>query len=259
MFGPSTRGATKCYQTPFLFDMTTGGGEQPNALTVCRAKAMLQVPSCGSNPLGPSPAAVQNLRKMSGALGSYPSTLLEAAKAAIARTSKVDPSNLKLGDGSPKLFNTLSRLILKEGDEAIICEHGSKVCETLILGNGALPVIVKNCHFGMCIYTILRAINKRTKLVYLSNPANPTGLCLDVKAFWALQRAIPAHVTIVLDLSYADYITDRRFVLPESKLGDNVVTIRALSKLQRTDNPSDWLNECKESAHSGRRFAVLLV
>ncbi|MFP3037591.1 MAG: pyridoxal phosphate-dependent aminotransferase [Candidatus Hodgkinia cicadicola] len=194
------------------------------------AKAVLKL-SSNENPLGPSTMAVQNLRKTHVALERYPSALLEATRAAIAKAYKVEPSNLLLGNGSDELLNAISSLLLKEGDEAIICEHGFLMYRTQILGCGAMPVIVKAKHFGTCLDDIAKAVNNRTKLIYLASPANPSGLCLSERAFWALRRAIPAHVTIVLDLAYADYVTDDRFALSEAKLGDNVVTVRTFSKL----------------------------
>ncbi len=187
--------------------------------------------SSNENPLGPATKSIQVLRRSHVALERYPEPMLEEVKKVIANLFKVNPNNLTLGNGSDELLSALCALLLKEGDEAIVCEHGFLMYRTQILESKALPVIVKAKGFRTWIRNVVRAFNGRTKVIFLTSPANPTGLCLSMRAVAALQALIPAGVTLVLDLAYAEFTTDERYIMPEGKFAENVIIIRTFSKL----------------------------
>ncbi|MGP1918172.1 MAG: pyridoxal phosphate-dependent aminotransferase [Candidatus Hodgkinia cicadicola] len=187
--------------------------------------------SSNENPLGPTSKSIQVLRRSHISLERYPGGTLEEVEKVIANLFKVNPNNLTLGNGSDELLSALCALLLKEGDEAIVCEHGFLMYRTQILASKALPVIVKGDNFRTWIRNVVRAINGRTKAIFLTSPANPTGLCLSMRALAALQALIPAGVTLVLDLAYAEFAIDERYVMSEGKFAENVITLRTFSKL----------------------------
>ncbi|MGP1925470.1 MAG: pyridoxal phosphate-dependent aminotransferase [Candidatus Hodgkinia cicadicola] len=187
--------------------------------------------SSNENPLGPSSKSIQVMRRSHISLERYPGSMLEEIERAIANSFKVNPNSLTLGNGSDELLGTLCNLLLKEGDEAIVCEHGFLMYRTQILASKALPVIVKSDKFRTWIRNIVRAINGRTKVIFLTSPANPTGLCLNMRTVMALQSLLPPSVTLVLDLAYAEFATDERYIMPEGNFTGNVITLRTFSKL----------------------------
>ncbi|MGP1922621.1 MAG: aminotransferase class I/II-fold pyridoxal phosphate-dependent enzyme, partial [Candidatus Hodgkinia cicadicola] len=142
--------------------------------------------SANENPLGPTAKSIQAFRRSHISLERYSGRMLEDVAKAIANSFKVNPNNLTLGNGSDELLSALCALLLKEGDEAIVCEHGFLMYRTQILTSKALPVIVKANKFRTCVRNVVRAINRRTKVIFLTSPANPTGLCLNVRTIAAL-------------------------------------------------------------------------
>lgn len=187
--------------------------------------------SSNENPLGPNAEVIKTLRKTYIALERYPEELLRKVKIMLANIYKVNPDNLIIGNGSDELLSVLSHLLLESGDEAIICEHAFLMYRTQILSSKAIPVIVKAKNFRTCTQNIVKAINYRTKVIYLASPANPSGLCLSMRTLAYLQSIIPSRITIVLDLAYADFVTDERYKIQEDKLASNVITVRTFSKL----------------------------
>ncbi|MGP1917145.1 MAG: pyridoxal phosphate-dependent aminotransferase [Candidatus Hodgkinia cicadicola] len=187
--------------------------------------------SSNENPLGPAVKSIQTLRRSHISLERYPEVLLNEVKKIISDLFKVNPNNLTLGNGSDELLSALCALLLKEGDEAIVCEHGFLMYKTQILESKAFPVIVKANNFRTWIRNVVRAINVRSKVIILTSPANPTGLCLTVRAIALLRSLIPSRVTLVLDLAYADFAIDERYIIAEGKFVGNVITLRTFSKL----------------------------
>ncbi|MGP1916791.1 MAG: aminotransferase class I/II-fold pyridoxal phosphate-dependent enzyme [Candidatus Hodgkinia cicadicola] len=65
----------------------------------------------------------------------------------------------------------------------------------------------------------------------MTSPANPTGLCLNVRTIAALQSLIPAEVMLVFDSAYAEFAIDERYIMPKGNFVGNVTMLRTFSKL----------------------------
>ena len=85
---------------------------------------------------------------------------------------------------------------------------------------------------------ILAAVDVNTRLVYLSNPNNPTGTILDANAIDRFLDRLPSHVITVLDEAYYDYASyfaaERSFAYSHAldyvRQERRVVVLRTFSK-----------------------------
>ena len=79
---------------------------------------------------------------------------------------------------------------------------------------------------------VLGAVTERTRLVYVVNPNNPTGTCLEDMGLARLRAGLPDGVMLVVDAAYAEFAADTRyetgFDLVDS--GRNVAVLRTFSK-----------------------------
>ncbi|MGH6821498.1 MAG: pyridoxal phosphate-dependent aminotransferase, partial [Methylocella sp.] len=73
----------------------------------------------------------------------------------------------------------------------------------------------------------------RTKMVFLANPNNPTGTYLPLSDVKRLAQNLPAHVLLVLDAAYAEYVNrpDYSSGLELVSKRENVVMTRTFSKI----------------------------
>jgi histidinol-phosphate aminotransferase len=96
---------------------------------------------------------------------------------------------------------------------------------------GARPVMVPERERTVDIDAILEACTERTRLVYLANPANPTGTMIGEGELARLADALPAQAILVLDGAYAEYVEgyDAGAALIAGR--DNVVMTRTFSKI----------------------------
>jgi len=80
---------------------------------------------------------------------------------------------------------------------------------------------------------ILAAVTEKTKMVFLANPNNPTGTYISFDEVKRLHRSLPAHVLLVLDAAYAEYVrrNDYESGIELVATNENVVMTRTFSKI----------------------------
>jgi histidinol-phosphate aminotransferase len=189
--------------------------------------------SSNETPLGPSPLAIEAYKKAAAHLEDYPDGAASALRDAIGRTFGLDPARIVCGAGSDDLLNLLARAYLADGDEAIHTTHGFLVYAIATLGTGARPVIAPETKYTASVDAILAAVTKKTKMVFLANPNNPTGSYVSFDEVKRLHRNLPAQVVLVLDAAYAEYVrrNDYESGIELVATSNNVVMTRTFSKI----------------------------
>jgi histidinol-phosphate aminotransferase len=189
--------------------------------------------SSNETPLGPSPRARAAYISAAAHLQDYPDGSATELREAIGRTFGLDPERIVCGSGSDDLLHLLAYAYLVDGDEAIHTTHGFLIYPIVTLGTGAKPVVAPETNFTANVDAILAAVTKRTKIVFLANPNNPTGTCLAFDEVKRLHRGLPAHVLLVLDAAYAEYVrrNDYEAGIELVATSENVVMCRTFSKI----------------------------
>jgi histidinol-phosphate aminotransferase len=189
--------------------------------------------SSNETPLGPSPRAVAAYQAVGAHLEDYPDGSASELREAIGRVFGLDPDRIVCGAGSDDLLNLLARAYLADADEAIHTTHGFLVYPIATLGTGAKPVVAPETNYTASVDSILAAVTKKTKIVFLANPNNPTGTYISFDEVKRLQRSLPPHVLLVLDAAYAEYVrrNDYESGIELVATSDNVVMTRTFSKI----------------------------
>ena len=189
--------------------------------------------SSNETPLGPSPKAVAAYRAVAEHLEDYPDGASTALREAIGHAFGLDPDRIVCGAGSDDLLNLIADAYLCDGDEAIHTTHAFLVYPIATLGSGATPIAVPEKDHTADVDAMLAAVTARTKIVFLANPNNPTGTYVPFDEVKRLHRALPAHVLLVLDAAYAEYVrrNDYEAGIELVATSDNVVMCRTFSKI----------------------------
>jgi histidinol-phosphate aminotransferase len=184
-------------------------------------------------PLGPSPKAVAAYLAEARRLERYPDGSATALRQAIAAQYGLNPDRIVCGAGSDELLNLLAHAYLGPGDEAIFTQHAFLVYRLATLANGATPVAVPERNLCADVDAILERVGPRTKVVFLANPNNPTGTYIPFDEVRRLHRSLPAHVLLVLDAAYSEYVrrNDYEAGIELVATSDNTVMTRTFSKL----------------------------
>lgn len=190
------------------------------------------------NPFGPSPLAIEAIRRASIDLHFYPDNDLTELRGALAEIHGVDSDQVMVTSGSTSFLDLLARTLLRPGLNAVTSKHSFIVYPlvTRAAGAGLIEVPTRNHHFDLD--AIDAAVNSETRVVYLANPNNPTGTLLEAREIDRFLDRLPAHVITVLDEAYYDYAShfasqrgvEYSHALDYVREGRRVVVLRTFSK-----------------------------
>jgi histidinol-phosphate aminotransferase len=99
----------------------------------------------------------------------------------------------------------MARTLLGPGLNAITSKLSFIVYPIVTRATGAQFIEAPALNDGYDLERILEAVDVNTRLIYLSNPNNPTGTVVDAGAIDRFLDQLSSHVITVLDEAYCDY------------------------------------------------------
>ncbi|MES2034746.1 MAG: histidinol-phosphate transaminase, partial [Pseudomonadota bacterium] len=189
--------------------------------------------SANENILGSSPKAQEAFAAAIGKLAIYPDPRTSIVRDAIAAKYDLEPDRLLFGCGSDEVFQLLCQTFLEPGDNMVQPEHGFAAWA---IGAGACGAEVRNApekDLHVDVDAILEQVDERTRLVFVANPANPTGTWIPFSEIRRLHEALPPSVVLILDGAYAEFQSDRDAAedFDLARHEHNVVVTRTFSKI----------------------------
>ena len=185
------------------------------------------------NPLGVSPKAQQAIRAVLDGLALYPDGNGFALKQALSRHLNVDMDQLVLGNGSNDVLELAARAFLAPENSAVYAQHAFAVYPLVVQAMGCKGIEVPAKNFGHDLPAMLQAIQPDTRMVFVANPNNPTGTLAPAAEMERFIAAVPAHVLVVLDEAYNEYLRPeyRSDSLSWLKKYPNLLITRTFSKV----------------------------
>jgi histidinol-phosphate aminotransferase len=185
------------------------------------------------NPLGPSPLAIAAIQAAAHGVNRYPDGGSYYLREALASHWAVPAEWIAVGSGSNDLIDVLCRIHLGPGDEAIMSQPSFVMFAIAVRVAGGTLVRVPGKALFHDPEAMLAAVTPRTRLLYLSNPDNPTGTIVHRRALEEYFRRVPEHVLTILDEAYFEYVTDPEYPngLDHLRRGRRVAVLRTFSKI----------------------------
>ncbi|MFK7879253.1 histidinol-phosphate transaminase [Roseobacter sp.] len=187
--------------------------------------------SSNENPFGSSPRSIEAVVEAASGLHRYPSTDHVALREAIAEVHGLDAQCIICGVGSDEILNLLALAYAGPGDEVLYTEHGFSLYRIFALSAGATPVVAPETDRRVDIDALIARITDATRLIYIANPANPTGTALDQAELSRLAHAVPSGCLLVLDGAYAEFFDEYDGGAALVTAHENIVMTRTFSKL----------------------------
>jgi len=164
------------------------------------------------NPFGPSPLAVAAASEVLTDLSRYPEGSAWLLTEKLAGKHQLARDCVILGNGSNDVLDIIARVFLTPSHEAVFSQYAFAVYPIAVQAVGAKARIAP-AHDGsrgpVCGHD-LDAMNSlvgpNTRLVFIANPNNPTGTWLESDALEAFISNLPAHVMVVVDEAYFEYV-----------------------------------------------------
>lgn len=188
------------------------------------------------NPLGPSPRAKQAIIDLAERAHFYPDGGGYYLRQAIAEKNGLSLNNVMLGNGSNEIIEFIGHAFLQPGDEIVVADHAFVVYKLMATLFGATTIEVPDPNFIHDLDAMLAAVTPRTKQLYVANPNNPTGTLVSPEKIEELLDRVPAHVMVVLDEAYYEFLDSPPDTLRYVREGRNVVVLRTFSKIQGLAN-----------------------
>jgi histidinol-phosphate aminotransferase len=187
--------------------------------------------SSNENPFGASPSAIAAVTAAAQKMHRYPSTDHASLRTAIAEVHGLEAERVICGVGSDELLTLLAMAFAGPGDEVLYPEHGFSMYRIFALSAGASPATAPELDRRVDVDALAARITPATRLIYIANPANPTGTALDAAELRRLAEVVPPTCLLVLDGAYAEFAEgyDGGVSLIDSH--PNVVMTRTFSKL----------------------------
>jgi len=190
------------------------------------------------NPLGPSALAVQAAAGQLGELARYPDGGGFELRQALARRHRVAPEAITLGNGSNDVLDLVARTFLAPGTEAVFSRHAFAVYPICTQAVGATARIApahdgsRGPRYGHDLEAMAALVGKKTRVVFIANPNNPTGTWLPQEQLYAFLRALPSHLVVVVDEAYFEYVAEPAYPDASLWLGEfpNLIVTRTFSK-----------------------------
>lgn len=186
--------------------------------------------SSNENPFGPSPAALTAMAEVLAASHRYPATDHAALRTAIGEVHGLDPVRIICGVGSDEIIHFLCQAYVGPGDEVLHTVHGFAMYRISTLAAGGTPVEAPERERVVDVDALLAGVTAQTRLVFIANPANPTGTLLPMAEVARLADGLPSRCLLVLDGAYVEFAEgyDAGRALIEER--DNVFMTRTFSK-----------------------------
>jgi histidinol-phosphate aminotransferase len=186
------------------------------------------------NPLGPSPKALEAMRRAIEQVNSYPEGSCYYLRQALGRKHGVTMDEVICGSGAYELLELLVRTFCTP-DEEVLYGTPSFVCYHLAAQeHGVTGVAVPlDGEFHYDIDALLGKVSRRTKVLFLANPNNPTGTYVAREAFERLIFELPPHVILAVDEAYFEFVGAGDY--PDStryrNARERLITFRTFSKI----------------------------
>ncbi|AYG94897.1 histidinol-phosphate transaminase [Brevundimonas naejangsanensis] len=189
--------------------------------------------SSNENALGAGEKAREAYAAAVASIHLYPDGRADRLRAAVAKAHGLEPERLIFGNGSDEVFALLNQTYLEAGDNIVTSQYAFVAYQISARACQAEVRQAAEPDFRVDVDAMLALVDGRTRLVYLSNPANPTGSFATGEEIRRLHAGLPPHVLLVIDEAYAEFVTEPEW---ESAFGlareaSNLVVTRTFSKL----------------------------
>ncbi len=155
---------------------------------------------------GPAPGVIEAAADRARAAHLYADPSNRDMREAIAKRFGLDAARVVCGNGSEELLDATGRVFARAGDEILYPEYSFIQFSIVAYRLGATAVTAPSKpDFTIDVDALLDRVTDRTKVVFVANPNNPTGVYNRRAEIEDLIARLPSHILLVLDSAYAEY------------------------------------------------------
>ena len=179
------------------------------------------------NTIGPSPKVVEAVRSMTDEeLAAYPE--YSKFKKRLAKYLDINDSNLLLTNATDEAINVVMQTYVEKGDEVIIPSPSFAMFKFYSQAADAkITEVLYTKTLNFPTKKVFSKINKKTKIIILCNPNNPTGTSIERSDIEKIAEKAKNSI-ILIDEAYNQF--SKQNSIPLTQKYDNIIVIQTFSK-----------------------------
>ena len=189
--------------------------------------------SANESALGVSSRVKKIIKNENSKIFKYPDPQCKLLKKTISRKFKCDEEKIICGSGSDEVIQMICQLFLKPKDEVIVPRYSFLMYRIYAEIVGAKVIFSEEKDLKVDVNDIIKKVTRKTKIVFIANPNNPTGTYLNHKELITLRKKLNQKILLVIDDAYFEYMKNRdyRSGLDIFNSKENVFILRTFSKI----------------------------
>ena len=204
---------------------------KPGKSKLSRIKNIIKL-SANESALGTSPRAKKEINRRIN-LSNYPDSKSSNLRMGISKKFNCKFEKIICGAGSDEIIQIICQIFLKPKDEVIVPQFSFLMYRIYSKNVGAKVLYAKENNYKVSISEIIKKTSRKTKIVFLANPNNPTGTYLKKNELLELRKKLRSDILLVVDDAYDEYMKRKDYAsgLKLFKNSNNVVVLRTFSKI----------------------------
>jgi histidinol-phosphate aminotransferase len=172
------------------------------------------------------------ISKEFGSLTRYPDGNGFELKSVLSEKLNVKAKQITLGNGSSDILDFVVKTFVNPGEEVVVSQHAFSIYGLLAQMQGGRVIEVPAKNWGHDLSAMANAITDKTKIVFVTNPNNPTGTYSTRDELERFLTSVPEHVVVLLDEAYFEYVdkADYQSGIDYLEQYPNLVVTRTFSK-----------------------------
>ncbi len=205
---------------------------KPGRANVKSKKKVVKL-SANESALGVSSKVKKIISKKNLSFFRYPDPKSRKLRLEISKKFKCNKDRIICGSGSDEVIQMLCQLFLKPKDEVIVPQFSFLMYRIYAKIVGANVIFAKEKNFKVSVTEIIKKVTKKTKIVFLANPNNPTGTYLTKRELIELRKRLRKNILLVVDDAYFEYMKNSDYTsgLDLFKNLESVFILRTFSKI----------------------------
>jgi len=183
------------------------------------------------NPYRPTPNIKEYLNGVNFSI--YPDNYMSNLRSKLSNKLNVNEEKLLFGNGSVEIIQMISRAFLNNGDNIVtqLPSFSSYFSEAKIQ-DAEIRTIKYNDKYSFNLDEMLKLIDAKTKIIYITNPNNPLGTIVTKEELYNFVSKVPSNILVVIDEAYFEFVRDEKYASGIELMDEfkNVCILRTFSK-----------------------------
>ncbi len=189
--------------------------------------------SSNESPYPPIKLAQKAMGHAAANINRYPDGASRLLVEKLSKRLEKPAENIIIGNGSNELIRLVVQSVTDPGDEIVYAWPSFVVYQLVSKMFEAKAIEVPLADHRHDLKKMAKAVTKKTKVVFICNPNNPTGTIVTKEETKEFMEAVPNDVLVVFDEAYHEFVDDPDYQTGADIFSDypNVIVLRTFSKI----------------------------